>query len=155
MAKLIYGDRIAKQGKILVGCSAIIFDDTQQKMLVTKRTDNGQWCLPGGRIDPRENVAECCIREVLEETGLHVKIKRLTGIYSNPNILVKYSDNSLNHSVTLSFEVEVIGGKLGLSSETTDYGYYSFDEMETMDLMDLDRKRMIDAFARQTDPFIR
>ena len=155
MAKLIYGDRITKQGTILLGCSAIIFDDAHQKMLVTKRTDNGQWCLPGGRMDPGENVEECCIREVLEETGLQVKTKRLIGIYSNPNILVVYSDNSRHHSVTLSFEVEIIEGKLRLSSETSAYGYYSREEMEGLDMMNLDRERMIDAFARQTEPFIR
>jgi 8-oxo-dGTP pyrophosphatase MutT (NUDIX family) len=75
MAKLIHGNRVAKHGIILFGCSAIIFDAPHQNILITKRTDNGQWCLPGGRTDSGENVEECCLREVFEETGLHVKIK--------------------------------------------------------------------------------
>ncbi len=36
---------------------------------LTRRADNGQWCLPGGHVDPGETVAESCRREVEEETG--------------------------------------------------------------------------------------
>jgi 8-oxo-dGTP pyrophosphatase MutT (NUDIX family) len=43
-----------------------------ERLLLTKRSDNGQWCLPGGGIDPGERPAEAAEREVLEETGLTV-----------------------------------------------------------------------------------
>jgi len=55
--QVLYGDRIAKQGKIRLGCSAAIFD-VQGRVLLTKRTDNGQWCLPSGGVEPGESVAE-------------------------------------------------------------------------------------------------
>ncbi|HEY9603262.1 MAG TPA: NUDIX domain-containing protein, partial [Allocoleopsis sp.] len=82
MVKIARGDRIGKSGKITLGCSAAVFDPTRQKLLLTRRTDNGRWCLPGGRMDAGEEAAEACIREVLEETGLHVRIERLIGVYS-------------------------------------------------------------------------
>ena len=67
---LIYGDRIGKLAELTPSSSAVIFDPTRTKLLLTRRTDNGKWCLRGGAMDPGESAPECCAREVLEETGL-------------------------------------------------------------------------------------
>jgi 8-oxo-dGTP pyrophosphatase MutT (NUDIX family) len=50
----------------------MVFDEERTKVLLTRRTDNGRWCLPGGGIDSGESAAEACEREALEETGLVV-----------------------------------------------------------------------------------
>ena len=71
---LIYGDRIGKLGRLVPACDAVIFNSTGEKLLLTRRTDNGQWCLPGGAMDPGESASECCVREILEETGLVVSV---------------------------------------------------------------------------------
>jgi len=63
MTQVLYGERISRQGKIRLGCSAAIFDE-QGRIFLTRRTDNGQWCLPGGGMDAGESVAEACEREV-------------------------------------------------------------------------------------------
>jgi len=42
MVKLIYGDLIGKRGVLRVGASAIIFDQSRVKVLLTKRIDNGR-----------------------------------------------------------------------------------------------------------------
>ena len=87
MTQILYGDRLGKEGKIRLGCSAVIFDE-QGRILLTKRRDNGQWCLPSGGMESGESAAEACIREVWEETGLHVGVKRLVGVYSYPDQLI-------------------------------------------------------------------
>ena len=69
MSKLVYGDRIGKDGQLRPGASAIIYGESKEYVLLTRRSDNGRWCLPGGGMDPGESVAEACAREVLEETG--------------------------------------------------------------------------------------
>lgn len=155
MAQLIYGDRIGKTAKLTVGCAAIIFDSTQNKILLTRRTDNGRWCLPGGAMDAGESVAEACEREVREETGLIVKAKKLIGVYSNPHIVIAYADGTRKHVVSMAFEVEVLGGELGLSDETTEYGYFSRDEMRTMDVMEHHFERIDDALANRETAFVR
>ena len=71
--KVLYGNRISAQGELRLGCSAILFEENRESVLLTRRTDNGQWCLPGGMINPGESVAEGCEREVFEETGLYVQ----------------------------------------------------------------------------------
>lgn len=155
MAKLVYGERIAKQAKIRTGCSAMIFDDTRQKVLLTRRTDNGRWCLPGGGIDSGESAEEACVREVWEETGLQSRVTRLIGIYTDPHMIVEYADGNRNQIIALSFEVEATGGTLSLSDETTAYGYFSRDEMKQIDLMEHHRLRIDDAFKNQDAAFIR
>jgi ADP-ribose pyrophosphatase YjhB (NUDIX family) len=154
MTQVLYGPRLAREGKIRLGCSAAVFD-AQGRVLLTKRTDNGQWCLPGGAVDPGESVSEACEREVLEETGLRVRVKRLVGVYSHPDQLVVYPDGNKAHIVALHFEVELTGGTLGLSSETTEAGYFTQEQVETMDLIGRHKERVIDTLENQPEALIK
>ena len=132
--KVVYGDRISKEGKLRLGCSAVLFGNDRLTVLLTRRTDNGQWCLPGGMIEPGESVSEGCEREVFEETGLRIRVVRLTCVYSNPNRLTIYPDGNKAHVIVLTFEVKQVGGELGLSDETTDAQFFPVAEVEQMDL---------------------
>jgi len=155
MAKLLYGKRIGKLGAIRLGCSAVIFDTAKNKNLLTCRKDNGQWCLPGGGIDPGESVVEACAREVWDETGLRVRVGKLIGVYSNPHQLVEYNDGNRFQIIALSFEVEPISGELGISDETTAVGYFSLAEIEDIDLMEHQRVRIQDVLVGQQAAFVR
>lgn len=145
MSQVLFGPRLGRQGQLRVGCSAIIFDATREKVLLTQRTDNGRWCLPGGGMEAGESAAEACEREVWEETGLRVGVKRLIGVYSNPNQLVVYPDGNKVFMVVLSFEVQIIAGQPRLSNETTAFGYFSLKEMEDMPMHGEHKSRVEDA----------
>jgi len=155
MSQILYGERLGKHGKLTIGCSAILFDESRQKVLLTRRVDNGLWCLPGGGMEAGESVEECCIREVFEETGLQVRVKRLIGIYSNPDQLVIYPDGNMAHFVVMNFEVEAVGGELGLSNETSEVGYFTLAEMESMPIHDRHAERVADALSGQAEAYIR
>ncbi len=154
MTQILYGDRIGKQGKIRLGCSAAIFDE-HGRVLLTKRQDNGQWCLPSGGVEPGESVAEGCEREVFEETGLSVRVKRFVGVYSHPDQLVIYPDGNKVQIVALHFEAEVMGGTLGLSDETSDFGYYTLEEIESLDIIFRHKERIIDTITHQAEAYIK
>lgn len=145
MTQVLFGPRLGKEGQIRVGCSAIIFDKNRGKVLLTQRTDNGRWCLPGGALEAGESAAEACEREVWEETGLKVRATRLTGVYSNPDQLVVYPDGNKAFFVVISFEAEILEGELGLSNETTAFGYFSLEEMESMPMHGEHKARVEDA----------
>jgi len=155
MTQVLYGPRLGREGKIRFGCSAVIFDETRKKVLLTRRADNGLWCVPGGAMESGESVSETCEREVLEETGLKVRAMRLVGVYSNPDELVIYPDGTKVQIVALGFEAEVISGELSLSDETTGFGYFSFDEIETMEFSGNHKQRIHDALENQQETFIR
>jgi 8-oxo-dGTP pyrophosphatase MutT (NUDIX family) len=149
------GDRIGKLGKIRLGCSAAIFDESGSKVLLTKRADNGEWCLPGGIVEPGESVEETCIREVWEETGLHITITQLVGVYSNPHLLVEFAEGNRYQQVSLCFAAQVIDGELAINEESTDYGFYSLAELQQMTVIATSGQRIQDAFAHRLQAYIR
>lgn len=155
MSKTIYGERIGRSGKILVGCSAVIFDEARQKVLLTRRADNAKWCLPGGQMEAGESAIETCIREVKEETGLSVQVKRLVGVYTNPNRLLEYPDGNKYHLVALNFETEIVDGELTASNETTEFGYFSLPEIYGLDMLQVHIERIEDTFTGQSQAFMR
>jgi 8-oxo-dGTP pyrophosphatase MutT (NUDIX family) len=129
MTQILYGECIGKQGKLRLGCSAILFDG--------------------------ESVAEGCAREVWEETGLRVRVIHLTGVYSDPHHVVVYPDGNQAHIVVLNFEVELLSGELNLSNETTGLRWFPVCEAMDMDLFHNHVERIRGALAGEDAAFIR
>lgn len=155
MAQYVYGERIGKTAALRCGVSALIWDETRTKILLTQRTDNGRWCLPGGMVDAGETVEEACLREVLEETGLETQLVRLIGIYSTPHRITVYQDGNRVQYISLSFEVVITGGELQLSDETTAYGYFTLEDIHGLDLIEPHHERIQDALLDQITPFLK
>ncbi|HEV8023408.1 MAG TPA: NUDIX domain-containing protein [Candidatus Nanopelagicales bacterium] len=60
---------------------AVVFDE-HGRLLLVKRANppaQGLWSLPGGRLEAGEPAEGGVLREVLEETGLHVQVVREVG----------------------------------------------------------------------------
>ncbi len=60
---------------------------TPQKVLLVQRRHDpfaGSWALPGGFVEPGEQVAEAARRELREETGLTAGALQLLGVYDTP-----------------------------------------------------------------------
>ncbi len=146
MVKIVEGNRTGKGARLSIGCSAAVFDGAR-RLLLTRRMDNGRWCLPSGRMEPGESAMEACAREVEEETGLRVAVGRLIGLYSSLHHIYEYADGNRYQVVGLHFEATPVGGGLRLSDETTEYGYFTHDEIAGMDVMETHRDRIADAFT--------
>jgi 8-oxo-dGTP pyrophosphatase MutT (NUDIX family) len=155
MARYLHGDRIGATAEIRVGCSAIIWDETREKVLLTQRTDNGRWCLPSGGLDAGEGIEETCAREVWEETGLKVDIGRLIAVYSTPHRIITYADGNKYQMIAFSFEATITGGELQLSDETTNFGYFSIDEVRGMDVMEPHVERIEDALLNHPTTIVK
>ena len=145
--RIVMGERLGRQGELRVACAACIFDVARERILLTRRMDNGRWCLPGGHMEPGETLAECLEREVWEETGLRVQTRQLIGVYSNPHMLLVYPDGNRTQIVGMLFEAGVVSGELGLSGETTAFGYFTAKEIADLDVLEHHRERIADAFA--------
>src|SRR5690349_3830318 len=53
------------------------------RVLIVQRRDNGHWEPPGGVLELDETFEQGVRREVAEETGITVRVDRLTGAYKN------------------------------------------------------------------------
>jgi len=154
MVKINIGDRVGTQGKLAIGCSASVFDIEQEKMLLIRRTDNGLWAVPGGYMEPGESLTEACRREVLEETGLTIKVHRLIGIYTSPNLTLEYPDGNIWQIVVLHFEAIPVTGEFKLGDETAEIRYFSQSEANKIQMNSLDQKRMLDGFSRNKETIV-
>ena len=68
----------------IVGCCGIILNRRKEILLEKhkKRTPwYGYWILPGGKLEMGESLENCVKREIKEEVGIDVKIKRLVGVF--------------------------------------------------------------------------
>lgn len=63
-------------GEIMVHycASAFVIEKKEKKILLVKHKKFNKWVQPGGHIEPNESPEEAVLREVYEETGLHIKL---------------------------------------------------------------------------------
>ncbi|EHB68593.1 MULTISPECIES: NUDIX domain-containing protein [Paenibacillus] len=92
--------------RIIVTGGAIIRDN-QGRILLQRRSDYGDWGLPGGGMEAGESIEETMIREVFEETGLKVRRHELYTIYSGSRMKYKYPDGNEVVFVMFIFNAEV------------------------------------------------
>ncbi|MGI9064115.1 MAG: NUDIX hydrolase [Pseudonocardiaceae bacterium] len=65
-----------------VSVAGIVVNSAGQ-ILAIRRRDNDHWQPPGGVLETHEAFEDGVRREVAEETGAHVEVERLTGLYKN------------------------------------------------------------------------
>ncbi|HVM33252.1 MAG TPA: NUDIX domain-containing protein [bacterium] len=106
-----------------VAVNALVFND-RGEVLLAKRTDNGLWCIPGGHVDLGETLAQACLRELWEETGLKGEVVKLVGLYSDPENSLHIAQGPEWHTVRASFLCRVTGGTIKTSEETSEIRYF-------------------------------
>ena len=68
----IFGDdRYPEYTKISEGCRGILV--CEGKILLSYLREYDRWLIPGGHLEAGESLAECCEREIGEETGARAK----------------------------------------------------------------------------------
>jgi 8-oxo-dGTP pyrophosphatase MutT (NUDIX family) len=72
-------------------------------VLLVRRIDDGNWELPGGRIEVGETTRQAVIREVGEESGIAIELTTLSGIYSAPSHVLVDPDGSIHQQLSLCF----------------------------------------------------
>jgi 8-oxo-dGTP pyrophosphatase MutT (NUDIX family) len=112
-----------------VGANVAIFNDAGQ-VLLTRRQDNGQWCLPGGHMDLGETLDQTAMREAQEETGLTVQLERLVGLYSSYFAPGAFGHSSPARAILVAlFRAYATGGNLTLNAEVTEFGWFDPDHL--------------------------
>lgn len=69
--------------KHIVAVSALVRDADGKVLMVRTHNRADTWELPGGQVEEGEPLDEAVRREVLEETGIHIAPRRITGVYYN------------------------------------------------------------------------
>ena len=69
--QLINDDYLGYVNRLRHACRGIIVNDG--KVLLSYESKNDKYMIPGGGVEGDESYAECCERELLEETGIKVR----------------------------------------------------------------------------------
>lgn len=69
---------------VTADCVVIVKDSVPKVLLIQRGSDpfKGCWAFPGGFMDMDETAEQCAIRELKEETGLHISEVIQIGAYS-------------------------------------------------------------------------
>lgn len=116
--------------------SAAAFVVKDGAVLLTQRSDNGNWSMPGGAHDPGESMTACAIRETIEETGITVEPIGIVGIFTDPRHVVHYTSNDeVRQEFTIVYRATYRSGQPTTSSETTQVEWIPLGDIEavTMD----------------------
>jgi 8-oxo-dGTP pyrophosphatase MutT (NUDIX family) len=64
-----------------LAAAVVLFDERRRVLLTRQGYGLRLWSLPGGVLEASESPSEAAVREVIEETGLHVRLVHLIGVY--------------------------------------------------------------------------
>ena len=130
-----------------VGACTIVFNDAGQ-VLLTRRADNGLWCVPGGHMDMDETIQRTAIRETKEETGLDVEIERMSGMYSVIYPADIFPEKKSRSVFIVAFRCKILGGELTLNEEVTEFGWFNPHRLPD-DMLKHHKIRILDALKRE------
>ena len=104
----------------IVAVGAFVFDHEGRVLLVERAKDPGKglWTVPGGRLEPRETLAQAVAREVREETSLSIEISGFAGWRE---VLPDPAAGRAGHYLVISFAAHWRGGEVALNDELDDF----------------------------------
>ncbi|MCW2729666.1 MAG: putative MutT/NUDIX-family protein [Mycobacterium sp.] len=94
-----------------------------QQILLVKRSDNGAWTPVTGIVEPGENPADCAVREVLEESGVHAVARRLAWVHVTSPVVHVNGDHAqyLDHVFRMDW---VDGEPFPADDESVEAGWF-------------------------------
>ncbi len=96
-------------------------------LLVRETVDGGRWTLPGGWADVNESPTECVVKEVLEETGYDVRVRKLAAVWDRARHA--HTPHYVFHIWKLFFVCDVVGGGARDSLESSEPSFFGRDEL--------------------------
>lgn len=127
-------EKVGSDLLIMPGVSMACFDE-QGRLLMADHGGKKGWAIPGGSVDPEDNVADTAVREMLEEANLRVEPIRVIGIYGGPDFLTTYPNGDQVDYKDACIACRVISGEL--KPDGDEIAALRFFEPEVIQQMDL------------------
>jgi 8-oxo-dGTP pyrophosphatase MutT (NUDIX family) len=108
---------------------AVLTFDDEGRVLLVRHAEGNDWSTPGGMIEPYEIPSDAAVREMWEETGLHVELTRLIGVFGGQICTSRYGNGDELSWVATVFEGKRLDGELRPDGvETLETRYFAHDE---------------------------
>jgi len=127
---------------LLPGVSAVVID-AHGRVLLAQSADDRRWALIAGVMEPGEQPAEAIVREVYEETAVHVVVERVTSVFTQP--VHTYANGDRCEYVDIGFRCRVVGGEARVNDdESLAVGWFELSDLPPLE--QLSRHRIECAF---------
>lgn len=131
-----------------------VFNDAGDLLLI-RRSDNGNWAMPGGGIDLGESLIQAAVRETAEESGIVCEVTGLSGIYTDPGHVILYtSDGEVRQEFSIVVTARATGGRLAGSSETSQARWVPVGEVAGYQMDRSMRQRVGHVLDRRDQPYL-
>ncbi|WP_324291212.1 NUDIX hydrolase [Paractinoplanes pyxinae] len=119
---------VGREPLVVAAAGVLVWDD-RRRVLLQKRSDDQTWCIPGGAVEPGEQLEDAARRELREETGLVAGKLTLLSARSGPECFLVYPNGDQCQVISLTYRAESWSGHLDRADpETTDLEF--FDPLE-------------------------
>jgi 8-oxo-dGTP pyrophosphatase MutT (NUDIX family) len=132
--------------------SALVRDD-EGRVLLLRRTDTGTWTLPTGGLKKAETLTQCAIRETLEETGIHIEVTGMVGVFSDPRHVIAYADGEVRQPVNVCLHARPVGGRATATAEASEVRWVEPGDLDGYEIHPAQRRR-IDWGLAHDEPWI-
>jgi 8-oxo-dGTP pyrophosphatase MutT (NUDIX family) len=150
-----YDDPDAPKPNSVVPAAVAIVAREDGALLMIRRTDNGNWALPGGAIEMSESVADAAVRETFEETGIQVEVTGLLGIYSDPGHVIHFTSNDeVRREFSIVLTARPVGGDPTPSTESSEVRWVAPRDLAGYTMGGAMRKRVDDYLKGTGTPVI-
>lgn len=105
----------------------------------------GRWSIPGGILEIGETIAEGIERELMEETGIRVRVLDLIEIYEK--VLRDGGNEPRYHFVILDYTCEFVEGTARAGGDVTDTAWVSEQQLESLALTTAAKRVIHGAFS--------
>jgi len=110
----------------IVGAGAVVMKDGEVLLIRRGKPPKlGSWSLPGGAQELGETIEDAVVREVLEETGLEVRVIAFLDVI---DLIEKEADGIRYHYTLIDYLSEVTGGTLSPGTDAADARFFSLEE---------------------------
>ena len=137
----------------IVGVGGVLIENG--KALLIRRGSEpllGQWSIPGGTLELGETLLEGVAREMLEETGISVRVLDLIEVFEriNPYSSPDSRDENVRprfHFVVVDYLCERVSGEPKAGGDATDVAYVSEEDLPKYQLTETATRVLRSAFA--------
>lgn len=119
------------------------------KILLVQEKSDSRWCLPGGWADVGVGPAEMVVREVREESGYEVTVRKLAGLFDANR---GQTPAAFYHAYKLIFLCDLIGGAPDPDHEILAVDFFDFDALPPLSHNRTDARHLAEVRAHLADP---
>jgi ADP-ribose pyrophosphatase YjhB (NUDIX family) len=94
------------------------------------------------------------VREVREETGLHVEITGLGGTCTDPRHVIAYADGEVRRQFNVCFTARVTGGSLTISDESTELRFVAPEDVSRLEMHHIQRMLLEHFMEDRSAPYL-